>query len=139
MKAEQTDNTNIFCLKDSPDDLPSTSEISVEEPSKDHDDEVFILCKNCGSPLTSIKFKISVNGNHTHAFVNPYGMIFEIACFSKAPGCGSASRASDEFSWFKGHKWMVSVCKLCLNHNGWIFESKDHFFFGLILDQIIYS
>lgn len=138
MKAELNYKANIFCLKSDPDDLPSATVSSIEEAHAKNEHENFILCKNCGSPLTSINFKISVNGNHTHAFVNPYGMVFEIACFSKAPGCNAASRPSDEFSWFKGHTWMVSVCKLCLNHNGWLFESKDHFFFGLILDQIIY-
>ncbi|WP_051283897.1 cereblon family protein [Desulforegula conservatrix] len=137
MKAELNHKANIFCLKSDPDDLPSETVSSFDEAYAKHEDENFILCRNCGSPLTSINFKISVNGNHTHAFVNPYGMVFEIACFSKAPGCSAASRPSDEFSWFKGHTWMVSVCKLCLNHNGWLFESKDHFFFGLILDQII--
>jgi len=142
MKAELTEHINVFCLKNDPGDLLTPSETSVEDPSednKDNEDDSFIICKNCGSPLTSTKFKTSVNGNHTHAFANPYGMIFEIACFSKAPGCASASRPSDEFSWFYGYRWMVSVCRLCLNHNGWIFESREHFFFGLILDRIIYS
>ena len=78
---------NIFCLKSDPDDLPSATVSSVEEAHAKNEHENFILCKNCGSPLASINFKISVNGNHTHAFVNPYGMVFEIACFSKAPGC----------------------------------------------------
>lgn len=136
MKAEQANHTNIVCFKKIPGDLPKLLELSAENSSEKYEDERFILCRNCGSPLTSIKFKISVNGNHTHVFANPFGMIFEIACFSNAPGCGSVSRPSDEFSWFRGHTWMISVCKLCLNHNGWIFESKDHFFFGLISDQI---
>lgn len=137
MKAETTELHDLFCLKN-PADPSQPHGSTSEDLAEIEEEDDSILCRSCGSALTSTKFKISVNESHTHVFANPAGFVFEIACFSNASGCGSASIPSDDFSWFRGYRWMVSVCKLCLNHNGWIFESKNHFFYGLILDQIIY-
>ena len=106
--------------------------------SEDTNEESPILCRYCGNPITSLRFRLFVDGKHTHIFANPHGLIFEIACFVRADGCAAIGKASQEFLLFLNHTWKVCVCKLCLNHNGWLFESPDHFFFGLITDQLTY-
>lgn len=143
MNAETTDSIKTAqdeqCLKESRDNAEISPDKSVLEETGDSKNEKSVLCRNCGNLLTSSSFKTSVNGQHIHIFANPYGMVFEIACFSKAHGCAAASRPSEEFSWFRGYRWKVAVCRLCLNHNGWIFESDGEFFLGLITDQIVHS
>lgn len=135
---DHTDTSAITCLKGSP-DADISAEESVMEETRDNEKEKPILCRNCGNPLTSRAFMTAVNGQNVHVFANPYGMVFEIACFARAQGCAAVGRASDEFSWFKGYTWRISVCNLCLEHNGWLFESGNNFFFGLITDRIIDS
>ncbi len=81
--------------------------------------------------------RISVESSHNHTFFNPAGIVFEIGCFSKAPGCGIVGEASSEFSWFAGTKWTTAICSGCLCHLGWLFEGRGEPFFGLILTSLI--
>lgn len=138
MKVELHSHEKILCLKTEPFQENIQSEVPELNPAEAEEEEKSILCRNCGNQITSLRFRTFIDGKHSHIFANPYGMVFEIVCFSKADGCGAASKPSDEFSWFQNHRWRVCVCKLCLNHNGWIFESADSIFFGLIIDQLIY-
>ncbi len=95
-----------------------------------------IFCRACGKAVTSRDRKIAVQGSHAHTFFNPAGIVFELGCFSNAPGCHRAGAASSEFTWFAGHVWRYAVCRGCNGHLGWSFESGEHAFWGLILANL---
>jgi len=95
-----------------------------------------IFCRACGKAGTSRDRKIAVRGSHAHTFFNPAGIVFELGCFSTAPGCHQAGAASSEFTWFAGHVWRYALCRGCNSHLGWSFESGDHAFWGLILANL---
>jgi hypothetical protein len=100
--------------------------------------EPYILCRNCLHAITRPAERIGVDGLHRHTFANPHGMVFEIGCFQDAPGCAAIGPASEEFTWFAGHRWRVCVCAACLVHLGWRFTpSGGNGFYGLILDRLI--
>lgn len=102
--------------------------------------EEFILCNTCNHKITTRKESISVSNSHQHTFANPAGILFDIGCFKSAPGCLNTGPFTDEFSWFKGFKWRISICETCFTHLGWMFlSSTNHIFFGLILDRLIDS
>lgn len=101
-------------------------------------EEVYILCRACLHPIARPADRISVQGRHQHTFANPHGIVFEIGCFQNAPGCGVIGPASEEFTWFPGHRWRVCICAACLAHLGWLFTaSGGRAFHGLILDRLI--
>ena len=111
-------------------------EVSQQDTLEQDDPE--ILCRACGHSITHPDHRILKADSFSHTFANPYGHVFEIGCFSKAPGCVTASPASDEFSWFKGYVWAVAVCSRCASQLGWRFSSGADTFYGLILDQLIF-
>jgi hypothetical protein len=78
----------------------------------------------------------SPDGSWTHTFFNPAGIVFEIICFSTAPGCLVQGPSSTEFSWFAGFTYRLAFCGNCLTHLGWFYESRDSSFFGLILKKL---
>ena len=115
--------------KKSPEEKPFEIESDFEEA---------ILCRQCHQVLTHAAERISIQGSHRHTFANPHGLVFEIGCFQNAPGCGVIGPASDEFTWFPGHRWRVCVCAACLAHLGWLFTAPGGgAFHGLILDRLI--
>ncbi|WP_432735782.1 cereblon family protein [Maridesulfovibrio sp. FT414] len=95
-----------------------------------------IVCRECGFKICDASFAIRVNGSHEHSFFNPHGYVFELRCFSSAPGCMTASPPSSEFSWFAGHTWQIGACALCSAHLGWKFQSGASTFYGLIKNSI---
>lgn len=98
-----------------------------------------ILCGFCLEPVTNRRNRISVNGGHRHTFTNPAGIVFEIGCFSDAPGCRTTGAPTREFTWFAGHSWNYSLCASCGTHLGWHFTSgNDGSFFGLILARLTF-
>ncbi len=98
----------------------------------------YILCRQCANMVTDPNQGTWINGSHRHTFANPIGVVYEIGCFSEAPGCRPVGPASDEFTWFAGYLWRVSICSKCLTHLGWQFlSSAGHGFFGLIFDRLI--
>lgn len=107
-------------------------------------EEEIIICASCNHQVTTPSMQIIVNNSFLHIFVNPYGQVFEIGCFSDAKGCRASSMTSTEFSWFVGYSWKTGVCNNCLTHLGWIFSSgsnnlkNPHIFFGLILEKLIF-
>jgi hypothetical protein len=112
----------------------------AEDSSKEKtsDPEKFILCRQCNQVITTRDDKLSVHGSHYHTFANPHGLVYDIGCFRAVIGCGYAGPPSDEFTWFKGYRWRVTVCGMCLTHLGWLFMSgSGDNFHGLILDRII--
>jgi hypothetical protein len=96
-----------------------------------------ILCKTCGTVITSDDAGIAMNGSHEHTFMNPRGLVFHIGCFSKAGGCHIMGSPTDEYTWFPGFVWCYVICSGCLTHLGWHYQSGGSSFFGLILDQLV--
>lgn len=96
-----------------------------------------IICRSCGNRITSASAAILVNNSHTHTFFNPHGYVFELGCFSTAPGAIPLGEASSEFTWFSGYAWRISVCGHCNDHIGWEYSgSSVSTFHGLILSRI---
>jgi len=103
-------------------------------------EEVYLLCRACRHPIARPADRISVHGRHLHTFANPHGIVFEIGCFQNAPGCGVIGPASDDFTWFAGHRWRVCICAACRAHLGWAFlPTAGSAFYGLILERLIES
>jgi hypothetical protein len=95
-----------------------------------------ICCKTCGNTITGRDKKIAVQGAHAHTFFNPAGIVFELGCFSTAPGCHKVGEATSDFTWFAGYVWRYAICRKCKSHLGWYFEMGEHSFLGLILSNI---
>ncbi len=96
----------------------------------------WILCQACGHPLTRPNWRVDRHGSHAHTFFNPHGLMFEILCFSKAPGCLGVGEPSTEFTWFSGHAWQIAVCQGCMEHLGWRFAGEAASFWGLIRNRL---
>jgi len=109
----------------------------VEKQAVKSEEGKAVVCRNCRHPITAVKSLSSVDGSRTHTFFNPAGIVFEVICFSQAPGCVVHGPTSTEFSWFSGFTWRLAFCGNCFTHLGWFFESRDSFFFGLILKKLI--
>lgn len=107
-----------------------------EKVKKTAQSERAIKCKTCGWTITAENQKTAINDSHTHTFFNPAGIVFELACFHKAPGCLVAGEATTEFTWFSGYLWRYALCQNCQNHLGWFYEGRDRSFFGLILQNL---
>ena len=138
-----TFNTGTCHLLKTPPDIPKQpgtgtvveDEVNEQVPAKAD----YILCRHCGSVITSLDERISVSGSHQHMFANPQRIVLELGCFRSAPGRGYSGPSTDEFTWFRGFSWKVAVCRTCFTHLGWLFVSKSsNSFNGLILDHLIY-
>ncbi|PID41245.1 MAG: hypothetical protein CR981_04020 [Proteobacteria bacterium] len=95
-----------------------------------------LFCGYCATLITRQNQRFSQEGRHLHTFFNPAGIIYEIGCFHKAPGCLVQGPASSEFCWFKGYCWQLGVCITCLEHIGWYFSGENRSFFGLIVNRL---
>lgn len=111
----------------------------AEDPADGPDSKTgkAVLCRTCRAVVTGRDREISVNGKHLHTFFNPAGIVYEIRCFSAAPGCINHGRPTDEFTWFTGHTWEYSLCATCFDHLGWFYTSSGPSFFGLINSKLI--
>ncbi len=78
-----------------------------------------------------------MNGRHEYTFANPYGIVYQIGCFTVAPGCLTFGVPSSEFAWFAGYSWQCAYCSKCGVHSGWFFRSEQRHFHGLIFGQLI--
>lgn len=96
-----------------------------------------ICCRNCHYPVTLPSERIEVASAHHHTFANPNGYLFEIGCFRNADGCGAIGIRTAEFSWFRNYTWQIGICRKCRNHLGWLFQSLNDRFYGLIMDRLI--
>jgi hypothetical protein len=120
-----------------PPDLPALKPRTEAADEQSPLEGVYLLCRACLHPIARPEDRISVQGRHVHTFANPHGILFEIGCFQNAPGCGTVGPASDEFTWFSGHRWRVCLCAACLAHLGWAFLAAANAFYGLIIDRLI--
>lgn len=106
------------------------------ESETDTTQERSILCKECGHRLTSHDQAVELEGKHEHTFFNPAGVLFEIGCFSDAPGAEVWGVPTTEFVWFPGYAWRFANCAGCHTHIGWQFLSGESSFFGLVLNRL---
>lgn len=126
-----------YLFRDEPDHAGS---VTTEDDTQSGDEKgKRLLCAGCGNIVTSRDQRITVDSQHLHTFFNPAGLVYELGCFKRAPGCLPAGEPSAEFAWFAGHVWRVGVCSGCLAHIGWLFESGDSSFFGLIVSRLVES
>jgi len=95
-----------------------------------------IVCRACGSLVTTPDAVITVKNHHRHTFINPAGITFQIGCFSSAEGCIVHGVPVTEHTWFPGFAWNYATCSNCGAHLGWFFQRNDKGFFGLILDLL---
>ncbi len=99
--------------------------------------EPAIVCAACDASITSVRYRIAMNGAHEHRFMNPAGLLFHIGCFSEAIGCAVVGPSSNEYPWFPGYAWRFALCGQCRCHLGWHFrQGAEPGFFGLILNRL---
>lgn len=97
-----------------------------------------LACTSCRSPVTSRGEAVVVDGCHDHTFFNPAGVLFEIGCFARAPGCEVLGTPTAEFTWFPGTRWSYGTCRACGTHLGWHFEGRGgEGFYGLISSRLV--
>lgn len=110
--------------------------VGKEEEKEETSPVEAIYCKVCSRAVTDRNKKIAIQGSHAHTFFNPAGIVFELGCFSLAPGCHRAGETTSDFTWFAGFVWCYALCRGCNSHLGWFFEMGDRSFYGLILANI---
>jgi hypothetical protein len=96
-----------------------------------------LVCAKCQNPIANKAAMIAVNGTRTHLFTNPDGYRFRIGCFATARGLDGVGEPTDEYTWFAGFTWQAQTCARCQGHIGWLYQSKDSSFYGLILSQLV--
>ncbi|MBU0908237.1 MAG: hypothetical protein KKA54_09485 [Proteobacteria bacterium] len=110
---------------------------SSDEKTKNSDQGEFFRCRFCRAKITTAAQMIAVNGSHRHVFTNPHGKVYEIGCFSQAPGCLTHGPPTTECTWFTGCTWRFSLCGSCFSHLGWQYHSYlTGYFFGLVLANL---
>ncbi len=114
------------------------AETEVEEELDFGLSGVNYLCKFSRRRITSSSERIVVSGQHVHICANPYGLLFEVGCFARAPGCQVTGAPTTEFTWFPGYAWSIALCVGCANHLGWHYTGQPPAeFFGLILSHLV--
>ncbi len=96
----------------------------------------YILCAQCKFIVTSIEEQTKVSGQFKHSFKNPAGIIYTIGCYGSAKGGMIHGEPTNEHTWFPGYAWSYVLCINCSAHLGWYFQSGEHSFFGLILNNL---
>ena len=127
----------LLLLRDAPAGAGRPGAGADEFPARDEGGRR-IVCRACGQALTTDRARTERNGGHRHVFANPYGLVFDLALFSAAPGCRGEGPASTEFPWFPGCSWQTVLCRRCAVHLGWRFTPLAHgaAFYGLITDRL---
>lgn len=96
----------------------------------------YLVCATCSHVIARPSDRIDVNGGHTHHFTNPYGLEFNVGCFSEALGCAITGNPVAADTWFPGFRWRLANCEECQRHLGWYFDREGLYFYGLVLDYI---
>lgn len=98
----------------------------------------WLRCAVCKAPVTRRAWRLAVAGKDAHVFFNPDGWLFELVCYSAAPGCRCAGKGISEFTWFPGYSWRVALCRKCRAHLGWEYaNASGERFYGLIVETLI--
>jgi hypothetical protein len=127
---------NIFCLRGNGQDRDSLIGTADQREESGGGPPDSLYCRACGGLVTDGDQQISVNGSHAHTFFNPAGIVYELGCFRNAPGCSVVGEATMEFTWFANHSWRFGLCLLCDTHLGWLYETAEQTFYGLILTRL---
>lgn len=106
------------------------------EPDVLTEDERWLRCASCGARVAQEAARISVNGKHTHEFMNPSGLRYVVGCYATAPGCMPEGERSSVWTWFPGYEWQIEMCRSCLVHLGWSFHRSTSFF-ALIQGRLV--
>lgn len=125
----------LVCKGD-PSDMPDRPVCLDEAPERPGEGGQRIVCAACGNLVTNTAAKVEVNGSHRHVFFNPHGIMFELGCFMAAPGTIRTGPPVEEFTWFSGHSWQITICGRCNVHLGWYYETSFSGFYGLILPAL---
>lgn len=113
-----------------------TKELTKELENQEKNDNPWLFCVICKNKITRTKEKIEVNSKHTHTFLNPHGVYYNIRCFKKATGCLPYGQSTEEYTWFPSFAWQIVVCSKCKIHNGWKYDSGKSTFYGLIENRL---
>jgi len=120
------------------DSISVNSESSVDSADKQSDTKRGnrLFCFRCHQVITDQGKCITIQGAHTHRFVNPAAINYLFGCFSEAIGCSVTGTPSNEHTWFSGYTWQIASCSNCGNHLGWFFIGEAPFY-GLILNRMV--
>jgi len=88
-------------------------------------EERAVVCTACEAPITSARARCERAGKHRHTCANAHGYVFEIVCFSPAPGVRGEGGWETFFSWFPGYAWQIALCAGCGAHVGWSFRASQ--------------
>ncbi|MCX6583761.1 MAG: cereblon family protein [Candidatus Aminicenantes bacterium] len=116
--------------------LAEVTERLMQQHKERKKEKDFLLCANCSFIITSLDYKIEIDGRYRYTFKNPAGIVYTIGCFSKAVGCFNFGDPTEQFSWFPGFAWRYANCLNCFMHLGWFYQSGERHFYGLILDHL---
>ena len=116
-------------------DAPVKRPIRTNEA--EHEDQRWVRCCACAEPSARASDRVLINGGELHTFVNPQGEVFELACFSQAPGARASGQPSLAFTWFPGHSWRFALCQRCGAQLGWRYEGPQ-LFWGLIRARLVW-
>ena len=114
---------------------PGSDNLSIEKDESEKEQQKGLLCRVCQLLITTSRERIEKDGKHLHTFFNPAGIVYEIGCFRRAPGCLELGSPSSEFAWFGGYSWQVVYCLSCQQHLGWKFSGEERFF-GLVVNKL---
>ncbi len=114
---------------------PDRDNLSIEKDESEKEQQKGLLCRVCQLLITTSRERIEKDGKHLHTFFNPAGIVYEIGCFRRAPGCLEFGPPSSEFAWFGGYSWQVVYCLSCQQHLGWKFSGEERFF-GLVVNKL---
>lgn len=95
-----------------------------------------VLCRRCGRVITDAGLRLDVDGRHTHARLNPVGVLFVFDCYRDAPGCLVDGPPTLAATWFAAHAWEFAHCGQCGAHLGWRFTGPSSFF-GLVSERVV--
>ncbi len=93
-------------------------------------------CVQCRHVLARAQDATTVQGSHHHFCTNPHGIDFNVCCYSQALGCAISCQPTGADSWFAGYTWRFATCSECNVHLGWLFETADSHFYGLVRERI---
>ena len=71
------------------------------------------MCRTCSRPVARTRDRIAVDGRYRHNLFNPAGILFEVECFTAAPGCRFKGEFTEAFTWFPGYAWRFALYAGC--------------------------
>ncbi|CAA0093962.1 Uncharacterised protein [Zhongshania aliphaticivorans] len=107
--------------------------------SQDQEPADFIACRNCNQPITANHYRTRVHDQHHHRFVNPNGVIYDVCCFTAAPGSIINGAATALHCWFQDYRWQFAHCEHCAEQLGWYYENDTNESFFALIPSVLSS